>query len=136
MANSGNIKIAITLFIIAALFPTIVGFTFFIDTVGLYGNPESHVMLRQYKHIVGVNLMGTGISSLVMAIYGIPKRIKWCWLLGFFNTFWVGLNDTLAVALTPGNTLPLPLIPTTIAAFGLALSYSFVFDSRNSTVEK
>lgn len=112
---------------VAYAFPLVVGSLWFLQTVPsmLTGGAP----YRPLVHIGLVNLIYTGFSGIVICCYGLRLRIPAFWYLHLVFLLWVVSNDLYAAV--RANWLPMPLVPGTLGAVSLALTFSCVRGSRS-----
>ncbi|MBI1926244.1 hypothetical protein HYR99_18595 [Candidatus Poribacteria bacterium] len=81
-----------------------------------------------------VNIMLSGVATIVLTLFGLRKRLKWTFFLLLVIAGWGGLNDV--IALLRAGAFLLPVFPVIFDTIGLLLTVPAIFfgnsESRTS----
>jgi hypothetical protein len=75
-----------------------------------------------------VNGMISGVSIVVLAIFGLRKRLKFAWYQVLFIALWGAGNDTISTIVS--GQFPVPIFPLVLGLTGLWICRPYIFGNQ------
>jgi hypothetical protein len=93
-------------------------------------NPSLAIDFMTAQHIELVNVMNSGLSILLLAIFGLRRYQKWAWWAILGTSLWAGMNDTIALFIA--HDPPAPLVGEIFCLVGLALARGPIWNANRT----